>query len=131
MFSSPSQQQRSGEPLCRPGCQIHLLPELAEPLGKLESARQFFKKRHKRFTKRRLRYVQNTIREVLKSSSESPVNRKEELQLVDDVFVLPREEIRRTLNRWNGLRGLRFHGGNVGLLRYEAASAQTGEHVPG
>jgi hypothetical protein len=108
MFSSPSQQERSGEPLCRPGCQIHSLPELAEPLGKLESAWQFFKKRLKRFTKRRLRYVQNTIHEVLRSSPEGPVNRKEEIQPGDVVFVLPREEIRKTLNRWNGLRGCVF-----------------------
>jgi hypothetical protein len=111
MFLSPSQQERSGEPPCRPGCQIHSLTELAEPLGKLERAWQFFKKRLKRFTKRRLRYVQNTIREVLHSSSggdKDPLKRKEELHPGDVVLVLPREEIRKTLNRWNGLRGCAF-----------------------
>jgi len=111
MFLSTSKQERSGESLCRPGCQIHSLTELAEPLGKLESAWQFFKKRLKRFTKRRLRYVQNTIREVLHSSSggdEDSLKRKEELHPGDVVLILPREEIRKTLNRWNGLRGCAF-----------------------
>jgi hypothetical protein len=111
MFSiSPSQQERSGEPLCRPGCQIHSLPELAEPLGKLESAWRF-KNRIRPFAKRRLCYVQNALRTVLHSISgkkENPMKRNEELQPGDIVVILPREEIRQTLNQRNKLKGCTF-----------------------
>jgi hypothetical protein len=108
--SSPLKHARSGEPGCRPGCQLFTLPGLAEPLGRLESALQF-KNRLRRYAKRRWWYAQNTIRETLhlqQGEKNNPMNRKDELLPGDDVFILSEEEIRKTLNRWNGLRGCVF-----------------------
>lgn len=110
MTLSTLQHNTPRDPGCRLECQIHSLSELVEPLGKLESARQL-KNRVRGFAKRRLCYVQNTLREVLHSISgkkENPMKRTEELQPGDIVVILPREEIRQTLNQWNRLKGLTF-----------------------
>ncbi len=110
MSVDSSRQGSSHSRDSRPGCQLCTLPGLACSLGRLQSALQL-KNRLKRYAKRRLRYLQNVIRAKLLSAQgggTASMGNKDALQPGDAVSVLSKEEIQKTLNHWNGLKGCAF-----------------------
>ena len=92
-------------------CQIHYLDQMSEPLRRGEVLWQL-RNRFKRIIKRRLNYIRNLLSEVIggrPSASALEVNAAASgLQAGDRVRVKSREEIRATLDRWNGLKGTSF-----------------------
>lgn len=94
-------------------CQLYNLVSIGEPLDTGERIFQL-RNRVKRIFKRRLRYLQNTISEIVGKRNEelqtSVANSNVSLKLKpgDIVCVKSREEIQNTLNRWNSLKGCAF-----------------------
>jgi len=92
-------------------CQVRCLEQMSEPLGRVEIMWQL-RHRLKRIIKRRWTYILNWFSEVAGSrgaASALGVNAAaNRLQAGDRVRVRSREEIRATLNRWNGLNGTTF-----------------------
>jgi len=93
-------------------CQIKSVPKMCEPLSVSSKVWQR-RNRLKRIIKRRWRYMVNLFSEYKKKSwqkSEADVNKSlyYPLKPGDLVRVRSREEIKRTLNKWNQLKGCSF-----------------------
>jgi hypothetical protein len=92
-------------------CQIHFLNEMAEP-GTFFNVLYQRHKRIKRIFKRRMNYLMNMLNEM----KEDKMSISEKVGAVkgirpetgDRVRVKSREDIQKTLNRWNQLRGCSF-----------------------
>jgi hypothetical protein len=95
----------------QPGCQIHGLEQMSEPLGRVEIAWQL-RNRIKRIITRRWTHALNQFWEVTGRRGVAPnmvVNAAANgLQAGDHVRVKSREEIQATLDRWNRLKGTSF-----------------------
>ena len=94
-----------------PGCQIHGLEEMSEPLGKFEIVWQL-RNRVRRILKRRLGYTRNWFSDIASRRRPAPTAAVNAavggLQAGDEVRVKSREEIQATFDRWNRLRGTSF-----------------------
>lgn len=92
-------------------CQIHCLNEMAEPGTFFNVLRQRHK-RVKRIVKRRMKYLMNML--IEKKEDKMPVSEKVSAVKVvslkpgDRIRVKSKEDIQKTLNRWNQLRGCSF-----------------------
>jgi hypothetical protein len=95
-------------------CQIHSLDKVHLPLGRLEIAWQL-RNRLRRAVKRRVAYVGNIVRRIVRSepageaaARATEIAKANPLARGDRVRVKSREEIQRTLDDWNELRGCGF-----------------------
>jgi hypothetical protein len=92
-------------------CQLQFYAEVAQPISKLQILWQF-RNRLKRFSKRRLNYIQQFWREMSSRRKEGSIGGKEltaeHLQAGDVVRVRSREEIKDLLDRWGELKGCGF-----------------------
>lgn len=96
----------------KPACQLISLPELSEPTPRQDICWQR-RNRVKRIIKRRWIYLRNLFREMINPKS-LPLDRvnempmKRDLEPGDRVKVRSKEEIQKTLNGWNQLKGCSF-----------------------
>ena len=93
-------------------CQLHCLPQMAQPLTAYNVIGQR-KNRIHRILKRRWIYLKNWFTELSTARTSAQEARaqsltNEGLQAGDRVRVLSKEEIQTTLNRWNQLKGCAF-----------------------
>src|SRR4030042_2176201 len=93
-------------------CQIHGLPVMAEPVGIVEKLYQR-RNRIRRVVKRRRNYLLSVLAEITgqkgKTDNYTAVSRsKETPEPGDRVRVKSKEDIQKTLNRWNQLKGCSF-----------------------
>ena len=94
-------------------CQIHDLPAMAEPLSPVDVIWQR-RNRIRRILKRRMNYLKNMFSEMTSSDKTKPAasvkmqSAAERLKAGDMVRVKSKEEILRTLNRWNQLNRCSF-----------------------
>lgn len=95
-------------------CQIHCVPQLAQPIHAMEKANKFFS-RIRRFAKRRAIFIENwLLRNIFQKNKNNTNNAVHEitqiahLQAGDLVRVKSKEEIRSTLNNWNSINGCAF-----------------------
>jgi hypothetical protein len=99
----------SQESLVKTRCQLQILPEMGEQAGLKQHAWGVIN-RLRRLLKRRLRYIKNTIREtIIRKPELLTIGEKTiPLQPGDLVRVKTKNEIQKTLNRWNQLGGCGF-----------------------
>lgn len=98
--------------MCKKECQLRCLPVMAEPLRIAEMPRQL-RNRAKRIVKRRWRYLLNLVSAHTRAArarqargvDNSPAGT---LEPGDLVRVRQEEEIRATLDKWNGTKGCVF-----------------------
>jgi hypothetical protein len=93
-------------------CQLHSLEEIPECAGLVGLIEQRAR-RVKRIMKRRISYLQKTLRRIMRDGQNPRTALVDGtnftlLQAGDFVRVKSAQEIRSTLNNWNGLRGCAF-----------------------
>ncbi|MFX0134315.1 MAG: hypothetical protein ACFFDN_11790 [Candidatus Hodarchaeota archaeon] len=89
-------------------CQLYTLPAISEPINIIDNIWQR-RNRLKRIVKRRIRYIRNMLKEQFsKNSKPKSKHAKIQLKAGDLVRIRSREEIQKTLNRWNQLKGCAF-----------------------
>lgn len=93
-------------------CQINCLPKVTEKMGTAEVLWQR-RNRIKQITKRRWNYLINLFSEIKRKSvraSDGVAEKTNEdfLQPGDKVRIRSKQEIQKTLNKWNQLRGCSF-----------------------
>lgn len=93
-------------------CQIFFLNELSEKLSRLEILRQRYN-RAKRILKRRWNFIINVFKNIFENSKvgKKMDNRNQiqnKLNPGDLVLIRSKEEIQKTLNNWNQLKGCAF-----------------------
>lgn len=92
-------------------CHVHSLRTMQRPLGTLETLQQLGI-RLRRGSRRRVAYLENLMRRRSERPAVAPVTTlvgdAPALQRGERVRVRSREEIRRTLDDWNMLRGCAF-----------------------
>ncbi|RJP50453.1 MAG: hypothetical protein C4583_10605 [Anaerolineaceae bacterium] len=90
-------------------CQLYSLKNIHQPLRRQDKLWQF-RNRLKRIAKRRINYLSNVIGRMRKMNtlSASVPEKRMGFQPGDRVCIKSREEIQRTLDNWNELKGCGF-----------------------
>lgn len=89
-------------------CQICTIPAISEPINIIDNIWQR-RNRLKRIVKRRMRYLRNILKDLFSRNSQLKSQAaKIQLKAGDWVRIRSREEIQKTLNRWNRLKGCAF-----------------------
>ncbi len=91
-------------------CQLQGVPQMAESFSVSTEAERI-KNRLKRFSKRRLRYMKNSLREFFQKKERQAVNVEVITGLIqpgDIVRVRSKDQIQASLNRWDSLKGCAF-----------------------